>query len=906
MTIMPIMLEPSLVDQVNDLGWQLKRLQEFKRLLELEIPNEDNKVAYWRRKIEEFCRKLRYTEDNASQFLWRCNRRKGVFGLIKSFFTFLLCRFQLPNLRLSISEVQKEMEKLETEMEEWSEKWVPLPMSRREQHVENGTLNEVVVGREEDIRSLLKFLEEDNVDYPFFAVCGKGGLGKTTLVRKVYNTPDVRHNFMGCAWITAPHQVQAKTLWQDIISQIEPGRKDEMKKLSDSALAQRLHSSLQSGRYLIVLDDVRSTEASLIALPTVGIRSRVVITTRETYQAEKIVERNQRIGHILKMSPLTEAQSWELFLQKQLPSHRSEFEKNPELKEICGDVVEKCNGVPLEIMVLGDLMAEKHSIDEWKLLHKKFTNSAKDTLELSYNLLPWNLKSCLLYLAVFPKDTDTEAEKLYNLWIAEGLITTTVHQEDGNSSTMLSTAETYLKQLAAVGLVQVQEEETPMLTKIKSCRLHDLVRELCCQKAEKESLFAAVDLRRAGNSSQDTRLTTDVRTLAFYFDKRVGGYDFPNPNKFRKLRSFLFLNAPHPHHHLVPDDEHLLLPKSLVLKNCRLLRVLDFNSLDFHGTKLPKDIHNLATLRYLSFRGCNLPELSPSIGRLPNLKILDLRVNPTVDMSISNVLYKITRLKNLYFPQKFHAVGGKLQLDGLSELENLNNFASTRCQCKDLPRLKNLKLLAATIEGNLDDLGETIKCIKGERFKSSSIVLKNFDCYSHKRLSALSNLLGCEHLNALRVEGHIGNLSCPISEKLTELFLLGSELTEDPMPVFGKIPQLQKLVVCNGAYLGDAMDCKAHTFLQLRYLKLSNLHILKDWTLEEGSMGKLSTLTVEKCQSLENLPEGLKFLIHLREVNIVNMPKMSTTLKREGQTEIQRFSGQYSDKIKHVLSINIL
>nr|GMC88005.1 probable disease resistance protein At1g58602 [Ipomoea batatas]GME00669.1 probable disease resistance protein At1g58602 [Ipomoea batatas] len=350
----------------------------------------------------------------------------------------------------------------------------------------------------------------------------------------------------------------------------------------------------------------------------------------------------------------------------------------------------------------------------------------------------------------------------------------------------------------------------------------------------------------------------------------------------------LFLNA---HHHLVPDQQ-LLLPKSLVLKDCRLLRVLDFNSLDFHGTKLPKDIHNLATLRYLSFRGCNLPELSPSIARLPNLEILDLRVDPTVDMSISNVLYKITRLRNLYFPQTFHAVGGKLQLDGLSELENLSDFASTHCRCTDLPKLKNLKYLAATIEGNPDDLGETMKCIMAKEFKSSSIVLKNFDFYSHKRLSALSNLLECKSLNALRVEGHIGNLSCPISNNLTELFLIGSELTEDPMPLLGEFPQLHKLIICNGAYLGNRMGCKANTFLQLRYLKLSNLPRLKDWTLGKGSMGKLSTLTVERCQRLENLP-GLKSLIHLREVNIVNMPKMSTTLK-------------YSDNLKHVLSVNIL
>lgn len=569
-----------------------------------------------------------------------------------------------------------------------------------------------------------------------------------------------------------------------------------------------------------------------------------------------------------------------------------EFETNLELKEICSDVVKNCKGVPLAIKVLGNLMAEQHSIDEWRSLQQPIPSSmsAQHPLQLSYSRLPGHLKKCLHYLAVFPKDTDIEAEKLYNLWIADEEMITS--ERDGGNSTTLSTAKIYLKRLATLGLVQVEEEETPTSTptKIKSCRLPHFVRDFCSRRGNEESLFATVDLRPTRN--QETRTPSSSRALAFYFDKRVGEYDFPlNPKTYGEVRSILFLNTRQ-------KDQQLLSPKSLVLKNCKLLRVLDFNWLDFHAMKFPEHIQKLAHLRYLSFRDCRLKELPPSVGKLLNLETLDLRVNPTDEMSISNVLYKLTGLGSLYFPYKFHAIG-KLKLDGLSKLENLKNFVSKHCQADDLSKLNKLKYLAATIEGDEveHDLEKTIKCIinNGSRLESSSVDLKNFDCcYSQRRRSALRDLLGCGFLNVLRVRGQIHKLPCPISDKLTEIFLNASELTEDPMPVLENLPNLQKLGMCNGAFLGDQMVCRAKGFPQLRYLELSELFKLKKWTLGEGAMLNLSTLTIERCNILETLPDGLG---NLQQLSIVKMPKAFTD---RYETEGQDFS-----KIQHVLSIKI-
>nr|GLL44171.1 disease resistance protein RPP8-like [Ipomoea trifida] len=732
-------------------------------------------------------------------------------------------------------------------------------------------------------RDLVSFVTEESKERPFSVVCGKEGLGKTTLVQKVYNKPEVRHKFTGCAWITVTHHLQRKTLCKDILSQIDyrPTTKDDDDDDDDEALVRQLKLALHSNKYLVVLDGICSMEALLKAMPAdKKMPSKVVITTRNREDTKKFIV--QERVRFLEMSPLTEDQSWQLFLKTQLHCHpwSSDFEST--LKEIC----KKCEGVPLALKLLGNLMAWKERIEWNELRQQEGCVSAQQLLELSYSLLPEHLKKCLHYLALFPEETvDIEADKLCNLWIADEdinkkMMNTPSQPQDG----MLSTAETYLQKLATLGFVQVQEEETQ--TKIKSCSLPHYVRDyLCSGKAKEESFF---ETHRP-----------QVRGLAFYFDKRVGEYAFllkPKETDKEVRLSILFLNTRQ-------QDDHLLSPKSLDLTNCKLLRALDFNWLSFRN--FPQHINKLTHLRYISFRDCYLEELPPSIGKLENLETLDLRVKPNVVCKIKKISYvlcQLKRLRSLYLPYKFADETGetktKLQLGHLSELENLQNFVSTHCQANDLRSLEKLRYLAATIDG-VEDLEVTIKCLKEGTSKSSSIHLENIDFYSlgerSRGASALSRLLACGSLNALHVHGQIRTLPWPISDKLTEIFLIASELEEDPMPLLGDLRKLQKLGLSNNAFLWDQIICRKSGFPELRYLKLSNLPELKTWTLQEGAMLKLSTLTIEKCESLETLPDGLSTL---QELSFVNMPETFTD-KYERQ-------GEDFCKIQHVLSIKII
>ncbi|KAL7263899.1 hypothetical protein ACSBR1_001950 [Camellia fascicularis] len=179
-------------------------------------------------------------------------------------------------------------------------------------------------------------------------------------------------------------------------------------------------------------------------------QSRVLLTTRIGNVASTSCRKSH--GYIYEMKALSEEESWTLFSKKTF----QEKDCPPHLIEISKSTLRRCEGLPLAIVVISGVLASKDQgrVDEWELVNRSLGaevegSDMKRILLLSYNDLPYYLKSCLLYLSSFPEDHLIDWMSSIRMWIAEGFV------EVGGGKTLEEVAEAYLYELLNRSLIQV-------------------------------------------------------------------------------------------------------------------------------------------------------------------------------------------------------------------------------------------------------------------------------------------------------------------------------------------------------------------------------------------------------------------------------------------------------------------
>jgi len=176
------------------------------------------------------------------------------------------------------------------------------------------------------------------------------------------------------------------------------------------------------------------------------------------------------------------------------------------------------------------------------------------------------------------------------LWVAEGFVSPKYEHIDGDEA-LEDVAESYLVELinrcmAQVGVVGASG-------RIKSCRLHDLMRDLCLSKAKQENFLHIVGHSPGNDQTTDAfpspsvTSTGRIRRLAIFSDTFV-------PEKFKdqhpQIRSLLYFIK----------DNHSIVS---VFKYFRLLRVLDLEGSQIPDGELPEKIGTLMIhLRFLSLK----------------------------------------------------------------------------------------------------------------------------------------------------------------------------------------------------------------------------------------------------------------------------------------------------------------
>ncbi|KAG7594687.1 P-loop containing nucleoside triphosphate hydrolase [Arabidopsis thaliana x Arabidopsis arenosa] len=710
-----------------------------------------------------------------------------------------------------------------------------------------------LVGLEQSLEKLVNDLVSGGEKLRVTAICGMGGLGKTTLAKQIFHHGKVRRHFDRFAWVYVSQDCRRRHVWQEIFLNLS--YKDENQRilsLRDEQLGEELHKFLKRNKCLIVLDDIWGKDAwdCLKHVFPHETGSEIILTTRNKEVALYADPR----GVFHEPQLLTCEESWEL-LEKISLSGREDIEPMlvKKLEEIGKQIVVRCGGLPLAITVLGGLLAMKSTWNEWQRVYENIKSYVSnggsssgsknmlvaDVLCLSYEYLPPHLKQCFLYFAHYPEDYEVHVGTLVSYWIAEGMVMPVKHTEAG-TTTVEDIGQDYLEELVKRSMVMVGRRDI-VTSEVMTCRMHDLMREVCLQKAEQESFVQVIDSRDQDEAEAFLSLST---------------------NTSRRISVQLHGGA----------EEHQIKRLSQVFfRKMKLLRVLDLEGAQIEGGKLPDDVGDLIHLRYLSVRLTNVKELTSSIGNLKLMITLDLFVKG--QLYIPNVLWKLRRLRHLCMPSDLDPIT-KLDLSTLRNLQQLWDFPVGKCNPRDLLAMTSLRRLSINLSSQNTDfevvssLSKVLKRLRGLTINvPCEPMLPPVDVT--QLVSAFTDLSELELF--LKLEKLPGEQS--FSSDLGALRLWQCGLVDDPFLVLEKLPNLKILQLFEGSFVGSKLCCSKNGFPQLHSLTLSELENLEEWTVEDGAMMRLVSMELKCCKKVKSVPEGTRFLKNLQEVEIGNMKK---------------------------------
>ncbi|KAL8106838.1 hypothetical protein AgCh_023576 [Apium graveolens] len=346
-----------------------------------------------------------------------------------------------------------------------------------------------VVGFEDDFETLKAELDSEDPSLKVISIHGMGGLGKTSLATKLYNSSELRQ-FDTLVKVCVSNEYNIKDVLKRIIKSFKgPEHEQYMSAMDEHDLLQYLPKLLQDrGCYLALIDDIWDIKAwnqMKIAFPNQKNCSRIIITTRN----KKVEEMADDKCFVHQLRFLTEHESWELFCKRAEPT-------TPDMEELGKAMVSQCRGLPLAIVVLSGLLLHNMNYNYWSEVKEHIWRHLKDgesfqieeIVSLSFNDLSPQMKDCFLYLARYPEDDVIDPVELKRLWIAEEFIT---EAGEGEGVIMENIAENCLNELINRNLLQVND--LGWNGQIKSCRVHDLVRDLAIKKAKEHKLLVVLE-----------------------------------------------------------------------------------------------------------------------------------------------------------------------------------------------------------------------------------------------------------------------------------------------------------------------------------------------------------------------------------------------------------------------------
>uniref|UniRef100_M1C8M7 Disease resistance protein BS2 n=1 Tax=Solanum tuberosum TaxID=4113 RepID=M1C8M7_SOLTU len=679
----------------------------------------------------------------------------------------------------------------------------------------------VVVGLEDDLMRIIRRLKGSMSTREIIPILGMGGIGKTTLAKMAYDDPQIRNHFDIHVWVTISQEYQTRYLLLGVVSCIF----NEIKQGTDNELMDMIYKKLKGRRYLVVMDDIWSNEVwDLMSrtFPDDDNGSRIILTSR----LKGVATHADPDTPPHEVSLLNADDSWKLL-------HETVFGVvhvcPPELEDIGKQVAQKCQGLPLALLVVaGHLSKIERTQESWKDVAKSVSKVVANesdkclgVLAMSYHYLPNHLKPCFLYMGVFPEDSDVNIEKLINLWVCEGFLWEELVGRD------------FLEDLVSRNLIMVRNRR--FNGEWKSCGVHDLVRDLILREAEKEK-FLQVTKDPSAKMHHVCR---------YSFHSNIYQNDLLESSSIDLTRTMHFFRG--------------LGSKQVPLLACfKLLRVLSVVQYGFED--FPLVITKLVHLRYLQLRSCDDPH--GSLSELYNLQVFivgSLGYNPP---TIHETIWQMKHLRDL---KVSHSISlPKNPSNKLQNLEGLSCLRLSSCTFElfsAIPNLKTLKLHGSQKE-----------------------------CQGEKMFEHLNSLACLKRLEQLKIrckDLYLFPIPCKytLPTSLRSLTLSYTYLPWEDMANIVKLPKLEVLKIKNYGFYGDVWRLnEGDIFNELKFL-LIRTNDMKQWRAGSVNFPMLQHVVLRTCIYLEEIPKDFGEIYTLESIELYHCRRTAANSVNEIQEE---------------------
>ncbi|CAM6060623.1 unnamed protein product [Sphagnum tenellum] len=482
---------------------------------------------------------------------------------------------------------------------------------------------------------------------------GMGGIGKTTLCKKLYN---LFHNQYDKSSFL--EDVKSKDNINDVIKQLlhdlcgKRLSKDENVNQDD---LDKIRQCMLSKKILVVVDDVGKAEnlTSLQLFIEKGAKnatskSKLLVNCRNWQILKSHVSEDGK----MVMKSLEEKEARKLFMFHAF--NDANHVPNKDFKNVCIEIIKACNGLPLSLKVLGSFLCNTKELEMWEGALSKLKSGQSFTggndnedlwsvLKISYDPLDKQHQSMFLDIACFLGGL--KLSTICRMWNRDEHPYVALQNLQHRS--LIERAEGEIlyihDQLRDMG--QNIAMEVPIMNRViwKSNKSN-----LFLQKDELVENLEGISLKKCDNlpilsqidskGFRNLRLVDLTEASSTIVDNFIQGKNL-NIVKWLRLKKCMIKK----------------LPSNLF--SCSQLQVLDLaqcQSLE----EIPSPISQLNALQELDLNGCsNLKELPPSIGQLNALQELDLN-------GCSNLKELPPSIGQLNALQELH-------LNGCSKLEEL-------------------------------------------------------------------------------------------------------------------------------------------------------------------------------------------------------------------------------------------